>query len=96
MEGRCRMKILNNSCHDIVVNGTIVHHPYATIVDERAFNTQAIFSDIGAVEITTEYSKRSFRCFGQLVASESSYMIDTGGMPVIVIVNKESATGQEG
>ena len=85
------MKILNNSGHDIVVNGTTVHHPHAITVVEQAFNTQAIFSDIGSVEITTEYSKRSFRCFGQLTAYESSYHIDTGGMPVIVIVNKESA-----
>jgi hypothetical protein len=84
------MRILNNSYHDIVIRGNTVHHPYAITVVEQAFNTQAIFSDIGSVEITTEYSKRSFRCFGQLAAYESSCLIDTGGMPVIVIVNKES------
>lgn len=45
---------------------------------EMAFNTVNVFSSIGAIEITTEYSKRSFDCYGNLIAEELEDRDDQG------------------
>jgi hypothetical protein len=52
-------------------------------VYEAAFSTLSIHSDIGSAIITTEYSKRHIKCFGNLIVTELYMSLDENGLPVI-------------
>lgn len=54
---------------------------------EHIFDTTTVFSDIGSVEITTEYSKRYFDTYGNLMAIETD-QLDQQELPVIIIKQK--------
>jgi len=90
------MTIVNQAGCDLFIDGNEIEPQEEYDTSEMMFNTQSIFSDVGAIEITTEYSQRSFRCFGNLEAYENKEAKDKQGLPVIVIISKESAPGQEG
>ena len=79
------MRIINQSGVTLTLNGHELGPTQECFTAENMFNTQAIHSDIGSVEITTEYGKRSFECFGQLTAYEDEHTIDSNGLPHIVI-----------
>ena len=71
--------IIHNNTDTILMidhNRILPEEEYDT--DEMMFNTVNVFSDIGAVEITTEYSKRSFDCYGNLIAEELEDRDDQG------------------
>lgn len=67
------------------MNGVTVYPNEWLEISEMMFNTQAIFSDIGSIEITTEYGKRSFHCFGNLKAHEDETRRDCYELPCIII-----------
>ena len=83
------MKIVNKSTHNIVVSGEKVAPGKEINVPEMIFNTQAIHSDAGSIEITTEYCIRSFDCFGGLKAYENTQIKDDQGWPEIIIVDAD-------
>ena len=51
---------------------------------EKAFNTLDIHSEIGSCVITTEYSERSFRNYGKLVAKEGIEKNEYGMKNILV------------
>ena len=79
------MKIVNQSNVTIVVNHFRINPLQKYETSEMWFNTQPIYSDIGAVEITTEYNERSFDCYGKLTAREDLTNRDTNGLPYIIV-----------
>lgn len=84
------MRIINHSGHfdyELTINGNKVGPNQEIIVGEMMFNSQDIFSDIGSVEIITEYGKRTFRCYGSLKAYESKDLKDANGSAAILIIN---------
>ena len=82
------MRIINQThFYDIIINGNTVTPSQEYTTGEMMFNSQAIFSDIGSVEIITEYGKRSFRCYGNLKAYEDKVLKDVNGMPQIMVVS---------
>ena len=82
------MKILNNTLDvPLTINGNTVAVNESIVVGEAVFNSQAIYSSAGSVEIITEHCRRSFRNYGYLKAYESTMLIDTGGMPVVVVID---------
>lgn len=84
------MRIINHSGYfdyELTVNGNKVGPNQEIIVGEMMFNSQDIFSDIGSVEIITEYGKRTFRCYGRLKAYESKDLKDANGLAAIIIIN---------
>lgn len=82
------MRIVNQThWYDIIINGNTVTPSQEYTVGESVFNSQAIFSDIGSVEIITEYCKRSFRCYGNLKAYENEVLRDANGLPQIIVVS---------
>lgn len=81
------MKILNNSVYELTINGEPVAPGGEYITGEMMFNSQAIFSNIGSVEILTEYGERTFRCYGNLKAYNDKKHRDANGMPQIIVVN---------
>ena len=82
------MRIVNQThWYDIIINGNTVTPSQEYTVGENVFNAQAIFSDIGSVEIITEYCKRSFRCYGNLKAYEDEILKDANGLPQIIVVS---------
>ena len=81
------MIIVNQSGAELTINSNKVAPVEEYDITEMMFNTVNIHSDIGSVEITTEYGKRSFECFGQLRAYESDYLKDKGGLAQIIVVN---------
>ena len=84
------MRIINHSGYfeyELTINGNKVGPNQEIIVGEMMFNSQAIFSDIGSVEIITEYGKRTFRCYGQLKAYESKDLKDASGLAAIIVIN---------
>ena len=83
------MVIVNQSSHVLTINGENLGPEHEMSVHERAFNSQSVFSGVGGVEIVTEYSKRKFRCFGQIAAYENRDFIDSDGLPYIMIVNRK-------
>lgn len=83
------MRIINHSGYfdyELTINGNKVGPNQEIIVGEMMFNSQDIFSDIGSVEIITEYGKRTFRCYGHLRAYESKYLKDANGLAAIIII----------
>ena len=82
------MRIVNQThWYDIIINGNTVKPSQEYTVGENIFNAQSIFSDIGSVEIITEYCKRSFRCYGNLKAYEDEVLKDANGLPQIIVVS---------
>lgn len=82
------MRIENNlSSVGIKVRGNWVKPGETREFDEHIFDTTNIHSEIGGVEITTEYCQRYIHCFGNLVAEEKSEM-DKNGMKVISVRNR--------
>lgn len=81
------MKIINHSYFEIRINGNKLRPLDEIIVGEMLFNVQAIYSDAGSVEINTEYRRRSFRAYGYLRASESKYLKDANGFPVVIVTD---------
>ena len=82
------MRIVNQThYYDITINGQTVTPSQEYTTGEMVFNSQAIFSDIGSVEIITEYGKRYFINHGNLKAYEDEVLKDVNGMPQIIVVN---------
>ena len=84
------MRIINHSRYfdyELTVNGNKIGPNQEIIVGEMMFNSQAIFSDVGSVEVVTEYGKRTFRCYGNLKAYESKELKDANGLPAIIVIN---------
>lgn len=79
------MDILNNTRYNLTINAHAVKPGDIYTVGEMVFNSLSIYSDIGSVEIVTEYCKRTFRCYGKLKAKESKKYKDSDGRPVILI-----------
>ena len=79
------MRIINQSEAIITINGSKIFPGDEFVTSENMFNTQPIYSDIGSVEITTEYGKRSFECFGNLKAHEDETRRDYYELPFIII-----------
>lgn len=84
------MKIVNKSTHTIVVSREKIAPDEEVNILEGMFDTQSIHSDAGSIEITTEYSKRSFDCYGGLKAYENKQVKDNQGLPEIIVVDADS------
>ena len=85
------MRIINQSEAIITINGSKVFPGDEFITAENMFNTQPIYSDIGSIEITTEYGVRSIKCYGKLEAYEDTYLKDTNGLAQIIVHAHPSA-----
>lgn len=80
------MKIVNcTNFYDISINGHTVKPSEEIIVPENIFSSRDIHSDVGSVEIITEYCKRIFRNYGNLKAYESEEKDDEGYAIIYVI-----------
>mgnify|MGYP006988850555 CR=1 FL=1 len=84
------MVIVNNTDQCLYVTGIEITPNERITCCEMMFNTCDILSDIGSVEITTEYSIRSFRNFGQLRGFETED-VDEIGLKIIQIDRIEGA-----
>lgn len=81
------MRIVNQThYYDITINGNTVKPCEEYTTGEMVFNSQPIYSDIGSVEIITEYGKRYFINHGNLKAYEDKVLKDTNGLPQIMVV----------
>lgn len=78
------MTITNNTSVTLEILGNRLAPQTSQEFTERAFNTLDIHSEIGSCTITTEYSQRSIRNFGKLVASEGSERNERGMLNIIV------------
>lgn len=85
------MRIINQTQYNLTIDGDTVEPGHEYLTDEMMFNTQPIYSDIGAVEITTEYGVRSFKCYGKLEAYEDTYLKDENGLAQIIVHAHPSA-----
>lgn len=83
------MKIVNKFTHNIVVSGEKIAPGGENNILEHIFNTQAIHSDAGSIEITTEYCVRSFVRYGGLKAYENKQIKDDQGLPEIIVVDAD-------
>lgn len=81
------MLIINRTEVPIVIDHEEIKTDESYECYEHMFDTTTVFSDIGSVEITTEYSKRSFDTYGKLMAIETK-QVDSQGLPVIIIQHK--------
>lgn len=79
------MIILNKSNVELHINGNEVVPGAEYDAAEMMFQDLSIHSDIGSVEVVTEYSTRYFSCYGRLTAYESDSTKDTSGLPQIII-----------
>lgn len=80
------MKIVNRTdWYDISINGHTVKPSEEIIVPENIFSSRDVHSDIGSVEITTEYCNRIFRNYGNLKAYESEEKDDEGYAVIYVV-----------
>lgn len=82
------MRIANQSGYNIDIDGNTISTGEEYEADEMMFNSVSIHSDIGSVEITTEYSKRSFRNYGNLKAYEDETLKDAQGLPQINVIKR--------
>ena len=82
------MRIANQSGYNIVIDGNTISTGEEYEVDEMMFNSVSIHSDIGSVEITTEYSKRFFQNYGNLKAYEDAVLKDAQGLPQINVIKR--------
>ena len=79
------MEIINNTHYNLTINAHTIKPGDHYTVGEMTFNSLPIYSDIGSVEIVTEYCKRTFRCYGNLKARESKRYKDSDDRPVILV-----------
>lgn len=79
------MEIVNNTRYNLTINSHTVKPGDYYTVGEMTFNSLPIYSDIGSIEVVTEYCKRTFRCYGNLKARESKKYKDNDGRPVILV-----------
>lgn len=79
------MIIVNQSGAELTINSNKVAPVEEYDITEMMFNAVNIHSDIGSVEITTEYGERSFACFGHLQAYESDNLKDPNGLAEIIV-----------
>lgn len=84
------MKIVNKSTHNIVVSREKIAPDEEVNILEGMFDTQSIHSDVGSIEITTEYCVRSFDCYGGLKAYENKQVKDNQGLPEIIVIDADS------
>lgn len=78
------MTIINNTNVNLHINSGIITPASKKEMYEGCFNTVNIHSDIGSIEIVTEYSKRYIKNFGKITAEETGEM-DENGLPNIVV-----------
>ncbi len=78
------MTIINNTNVDLHINSEIITPGSKKGIYEGRFNTVNIHSDIGSIEIVTEYSERYIKNFGRITAEETGEM-DENGLPNIVV-----------
>ena len=79
-----QMIIRNKTDIDLMVNHNYLYPNKEHQTPEYAFNTVYVLSHYGSVEITTEYSERSFMNYGNLYGEECED-IDDQGLKVIEI-----------
>ena len=65
------MIILNKTNYTIMVDGNVVEPNNEYTVTERVFDTTTIHSQFGSASITTKYSQRYIKCFGNLNVFEA-------------------------
>lgn len=82
------MVIINNTDRCIYICGYEIKPDEREEFEERCFSDINIHSDIGSVEIITEYSIRIIKCFGKLMAGEIKEL-DVNGLPCISIKERE-------
>jgi len=85
------MIIKNKSGIDLYIDGKNVSSGAEHNSQEMSFQQKVVHSDIGSVEIITEYSQRAIKTFGNLRAHESKSFKDEQGLPIIIIEAKEDA-----
>ena len=78
------MLVTNKSNVQIVILGGILKPNESREYTEMAFNTLNIHSEIGSVEITTEYCRRSIKNYGKLFAKEGRKKGEHGMKNIIV------------
>lgn len=86
--GGIKMTIVNKTNYVITTSdGGIIRPNESGFAAEHIFNTVSLHSEIGSCIITTEYSFRSFKYFGKIVATEgkkSTQPLDNGLKEIIV------------
>lgn len=78
------MTITNKTSVTLFILGGELKPKESREYPEMSFNTLNINSDIGSCIITTEYSQRSFRNFGKLVAKEGRKKGEHGMRNILV------------
>ena len=80
------MIILNKTNYTIMVDGNEVEPNTEYHITERVFDTTTIHSQFGSASITTKYSQRHIKCYGNLNVFESDNDIDSpaGSKRIIV------------
>lgn len=85
------MVIINKSFYNIMINCKIIEPGQKYVIGEMAFDSKAIYSEHGSIEIITEQCKRRFVCEGNRIeAKESEYNKDANGFPWIVVYTPKS------
>lgn len=82
------MKILNHTDIDLHIYDAIIKPNEEFNTVETIFDTKKIHSDMGSIKITTEYSKRFFKCHGKIKAKETKEK-DDQGLSVIEVRRKK-------
>lgn len=83
------MIIRNKTGIDLYIDGENISSDAEHNSQEMAFQQKVVHSDIGSVEIITEYSRRTIKTFGKLQAYESKSLKDEQGLPIILIEAEE-------
>ena len=78
------MKITNQVAVELEIGGTILAPGQSQDFHEATFNRLSVHSESGSVEITTEYSQRSFEAFGKLKVREGESRNEYGMKEVII------------
>ncbi len=79
------MTITNKTTVTLYIEGTVPLLPNNSCKEpDTMLESLNIHSEIGSCIITTEYTKRSFRNFGKLVAEEGCEKNDNGRTDVII------------
>lgn len=78
------MTITNKTSVTLEILGTKLKPNESQEYTEMMFNTLDIHSEIGSCVITTEYSQRSFKNYGKLVAKEGKEKNKHGMKNIIV------------
>ena len=83
------MIIRNKTGIDLYIDGENISSDAEHDSQEMTFQQKVVHSDIGSVEIITEYSRRTIKTFGKLRAYESRSLKDEQGLPIILIEAEE-------